>query len=95
LNFIYPFTNKWRQVWIGSFANGQQDFFYGEYKDGAMRFKFNQANGQNNPLKGRFTFYNEGSDQVRQCKETSADNGKTGQLYMISLINGYVWLNNF
>ncbi len=75
LNFIDPATNKWRQTWIGS--GDSQDFVNGEYKDGAMRFTFETTDPQGHKLIGRFVFYNEGPDQVRQFNETSADDGKT------------------
>jgi hypothetical protein len=77
LNFIDPATNMWRQCWIGSYPNGQQDFVNGEYKDGAMRFTFTSAGAKGNKIIGRFIFFNEGPDKVRQFNETSADDGKT------------------
>lgn len=77
LNFVDPLTGKWRQTWVGSYANGIQDFTNGEYKDGAMRFVFETANTQGNKIIGRFIFYNEKPGQVRQFNETSADGGKT------------------
>ncbi len=77
LNFVDPATNKWRQTWVGSYPNGIQDFVNGEYKDGAMRFTFVTANPQGHKLMGRFIFFNQGPNQVRQFNETSADEGKT------------------
>jgi len=77
LNFIDPGTNMWRQCWIGSYPNGQQDFVNGEYKDGAMRFTFTTTNPQGQKITGRFIFFNEGPDKVRQFNETSSDEGKT------------------
>ncbi len=77
INFIDPNTNKWKQSWSGSYANGNQEFVNGEYKDSAMRFEFETKNAQGNKIIGRFIFYNQGPDQVRQFNETSADNGKT------------------
>jgi hypothetical protein len=77
LNFIDGSTNMWRQCWIGSYPNGQQDFVNGEYKDGAMRFTFTTTNAQGQKVIGRFIFFNEGRDKVRQFNETSADDGKT------------------
>ena len=75
LNFIDPATNKWRQNWVG--AGDSQDFENGEYKDGTMRFTFETKDPQGHKLIGRFIFYNEGPNQVRQFNETSADDGKT------------------
>ena len=77
LNFIDPITGKWKQTWVGSYANGIQEFFEGEYKDGAMRFVFENINPQGRKVIGRFIFYNEKPGQVRQFNETSVDGGKT------------------
>ena len=77
LNFIDGNTNMWKQCWVGSYPNGQQDFVNGEYKDGAMRFIFNTTDAKGNKIIGRFIFFNEGPDKVRQFNETSADEGKT------------------
>ncbi len=76
LNFVDS-SHQWRQCWIGSYPNGQQDFVEGEYKDGAMRFTFTTTDAQGHKLIGRFIFFNEGPDKVRQFNETSADEGKT------------------
>ena len=77
IKFIDPETNKWKQSWAGSYANGVQEFINGVYKDSAMRFEYETKNAQGKKLIGRFIFYNEGADQVRQFNEISADDGKT------------------
>lgn len=77
INFIDPNTNKWKQSWAGSYANGIQEFNNGEYKDSAMRFEFQTKDVQGVKIIGRFIFYNQGANQVRQFNETSADEGKT------------------
>ncbi|MEO7291948.1 MAG: tetratricopeptide repeat protein, partial [Ginsengibacter sp.] len=77
LNFVDPITNKWKQVWVGSYANGIQDFINGEYKEGAMHFTFETRDAQGHKVIGRFIFYNQGANQVRQFNETSIDDGKT------------------
>jgi hypothetical protein len=77
LNYIDDSTSKWKQVWVGSYTNGKQDFVNGEYKDGAMRFTFITKDAQGRTVQGKFTFFNEGVNQVRQLNETSADGGKT------------------
>lgn len=77
INFIDPNTNKWKQSWAGSYANGNQEFVNGEYKDSAMRFDFETKDAQGNKIIGRFIFYNQGPNQVRQFNETSNDGGKT------------------
>jgi len=75
LNFVDPASGKWRQNWIG--AGDNQDFVNGQYTDKAMRFTFEKQGPQGKKLMGRFVFYNEGPNQVRQFNETSADEGKT------------------
>lgn len=77
INFIDPATNKWKQSWAGSYANGVQEFVNGEYKDSAMHFDFERKNAQGNKVTGRFIFYNQGPDRVRQFSESSNDDGKT------------------
>ncbi|HEY2727020.1 MAG TPA: tetratricopeptide repeat protein [Parafilimonas sp.] len=77
INFIDPNTNKWKQSWAGSYANGVQEFINGEYIDSAMRFEFESKDAQGNKIIGRFIFYNQGPNQVRQFNETSNDEGKT------------------
>ena len=79
MNFIDPATKKWEQVWVGSNGGGNEvgKFVNGEYKDSVMRFEFETTDAQNNKLIGRFSFFNQGPQQVRQLNETSADGGKT------------------
>lgn len=80
MNYVNPSTGKWEQLWIGSGGidiNNPQKFLNGEYKDGAMRFDFEQFDAQGKKQMGRFIFFNEGSDQVRQFNEVSSDEGKT------------------
>ena len=77
INFIDPVTNKWKQSWAGSYANGTQEFVNGEYKDGAMRFEYITKGLKGEKVIGRFIFYNQGPNQVRQFNEFSADEGKT------------------
>ena len=77
MNYIDDSTGKWKQVWVGSYPNGKQDFINGVYSDSAMRFIFTTRDAQGVINQGKFTFFNEGTNQVRQLSETSADNGKT------------------
>ncbi len=76
LNYLEA-DGRWKQCWIGSYPGGQQDFVAGEYRDSAMRFTFTTTDAQGHKLIGRFIFYNEGPDKVKQFNETSADDGKT------------------
>jgi hypothetical protein len=76
LNFIDPRTGRWRQVWMGS-GRGQNNYENGEYTDNAMRFTYERTDGQGNPVRGRFTFFNLGPNRVRQFQEQTRD----GQTY--------------
>jgi hypothetical protein len=80
MNYVNSATGKWEQLWIGSGGinvNNPQKFVNGVYADGAMRFDFEQVDRQGKKQIGRFIFFNEGPDQVRQFNEVSADGGKT------------------
>jgi tetratricopeptide (TPR) repeat protein len=77
MNFIDAATGKWQQVWVGAEGGPQHVFVNGEYRDSAMRFDFEQPGPNGKTQKGRFTFFNQGPDQVRQLNETSDDDGKT------------------
>lgn len=77
INFIDPNTNKWKQSWSGSYANGNQEFTNGEYRDSAMHFDFETKDAKGNKVPGHFIFYNQGPNQVRQFSESSPDSGKT------------------
>jgi hypothetical protein len=77
MNFIDAATGKWQQVWVGAEGGPQHIFVNGEYRDGAMHFDFEQTGAQGKKQKGRFTFFNQGPNQVRQLNETSDDEGKT------------------
>jgi hypothetical protein len=80
MNYVNPATGKWEQLWIGSGGlnnNNPQKFVDGEYRDNAMRFVFEQHGRSGNKQLGRFIFFNEGKDQVRQFNEVSDDQGKT------------------
>jgi tetratricopeptide (TPR) repeat protein len=80
MNYVNTSTGKWEQLWIGSGGmniNNPQKFINGVYSDGAMRFDFEQSNQQGQKQIGRFIFFNQGPDQVRQFNEVSSDGGKT------------------
>jgi len=79
MNFLDS-TGKWQQVWVGaSETRGPNIFVNGRYEDNAMRFDFIAQDQNARYVKGRFTFFNQGPNQVRQLQETSADDGKTWQ----------------
>jgi hypothetical protein len=80
MNYVNANTGKWEQFWLGSGGinpNNPQKFVNGEYRDGAMRFEFERLTPQGQKQIGRFIFFNEGPDQVRQFNEVSSDDGKT------------------
>jgi hypothetical protein len=80
MNYVNPVSGKWEQLWIGSGGintNNPQQFVNGEYTGGAMRFTFEQYSPQNQKQTGRFIFFNNGADEVRQFNEVSSDGGKT------------------
>ncbi|MGB8194379.1 MAG: tetratricopeptide repeat protein [Chitinophagaceae bacterium] len=80
MNYVNTQTKKWEQLWIGSGGgpNYVTRFWDGEYKDSVMQFIF-EASTPQGKLNGRFRFFNQGPNQVRQLSETSADGGKTWQ----------------
>jgi tetratricopeptide (TPR) repeat protein len=77
LNFVVPSTRKWRQVWMGS-GGGLTNFEEGEYRDGAMRFTYDNVTPRGR-LRGRFIFFNQGPNRVRQLQESTPDSGRTWQ----------------
>ncbi|MEO7982484.1 MAG: tetratricopeptide repeat protein [Bacteroidota bacterium] len=79
INYVDPASGKWEQDWVGSDGTGQHvsKFYNGEYKDSAMRFSFERTLPNGIRLIGKFIFFNQGADQVRQFNEVSQDGGKT------------------
>ena len=78
INYFDMNTGKWHQRWVASTLN-ITDFYDGEYKDGAMRFKWDVPNPNGGVLPGRLTFTNIENGKVRQHAEVSNDGGKTWQ----------------
>ncbi len=77
MNFIDKASGKWEQVWVGAEGGGEHIFTNGTYHDSAMHFDFEDSGKNGSKIKGRFTFFNEGPNKVRQLNETSDDAGKT------------------
>lgn len=75
-NWYDATTGKWTQMWIGS-GGGATQFSDGEYKEGAMRFKYSQTSPQGAIQTGNFIFFNLGPDKVRQYQDVTTDGGKT------------------
>jgi tetratricopeptide (TPR) repeat protein len=73
-NFYNPVTKRWHQSYMDN--NGGNYMMDGEYRDGALRYEgfIYSPQGQ---VPVHMTFFNLGSDKVRQTSETSADGGKT------------------
>jgi len=76
LNYFDPTSNKWQQKWAGS-GQDIQEFYDGEYTDGAMRFKWDGTNPDGTKFMGKLTFSNLPNGNVRQHSESSSDGGKT------------------
>lgn len=74
-NFYDSNLGKWRQVWVGS-GGGVLDFF-GEYREGQMRYAGETAGPNGAKVLQRLTFFNLAPDRVRQLWEQSTDGGKT------------------
>ena len=75
INFYNEQTQKWEQHWVGS-SGEYQKFENGEYTGDAMRFTFVRLNPDHTTSIGKFTFFNQGPNQVRQLSESSNDQGK-------------------
>jgi tetratricopeptide (TPR) repeat protein len=80
-NFYDPAKGKWEQDWVGGGGAGDRNqYTNGEYKDGAMHFKYEAVNAKGIRVLGNFIFYNIDKDTVRQYLELSTDGGKTYQV---------------
>jgi hypothetical protein len=71
LNRLDPATGTWRQTWVDD-QGDVIEFVDGHAGDGAMRFV---AHGEG--VERRLTFFDEGSDALRQLAEVSQDGGTT------------------
>ena len=78
INYFEPRSGKWNQKWAGS---GQDilEFYEGEYRDGAMRFKWDGVNPDGSKFMGKLTFTNVAPGKVIQHSQRSDDGGKTWQ----------------
>lgn len=73
MNFVDPATKKWKQVWVGSNGLNVNEFLNGTFKEGAMRFDFEEKRGDGKMQQVKFHFYNVNMDEVRQVHQTSED----------------------
>ncbi len=76
INYLDPNNGKWQQKWAGS-GQDVQEFYDGEYTDGAMRFKWDGRNPDGTTFMGKLTFTNMEPGKVRQHSQRSNDGGKT------------------
>ena len=75
-NYFDTTDNKWHQFWINQ--NAQKTTFEGRLVDGNMvYYSYDHVKDSSNPYLERLTFFNLGSDKVRQFDERSTDQGKT------------------
>ncbi|MEW6127959.1 MAG: tetratricopeptide repeat protein [Acidobacteriota bacterium] len=75
LNFYNPETHKWYQKWVGSGGNITE--FEGIYQDRKLLYESFKVNKDGSKVLTRMTFFDLGSDKVRQFWEQSTDEGKT------------------
>jgi hypothetical protein len=78
-NYYDPHMKRWRQVWVASSPGSHE--YVGDLRGGNMVFegKGHQRDGTSTLYK--MTFFNLGTDKVRQYIEQSTDGGKTWSTY--------------
>lgn len=75
-NYFDTTDNKWHQFWINQ--NAQKILFEGKLVGKDMAFySYDHVKDKKNPYLRRLTFFNLGSDKVRQFSEKSTDEGKS------------------
>lgn len=81
MNFVDPVSRKWKQVWVGSGGINATEFLNGEYRDGAMRFDFENTLAAGKKQLVRFHFYNLSKNEVRQLHQTSLNGSDWATTY--------------
>lgn len=81
MNFVDPISKKWKQVWVGSGGINVNEFLNGEYKEGAMRFEFEEKLTDGKTQMVKFHFYNINEKEVRQLHQTSHDGANWATTY--------------
>lgn len=76
MNYFNTKNNKWEQVYMG-ISGVPQNYYNGEYRDGAMRFDGDGVTKTGGKMLFHLSYFNQSKDQVRQLLEQSADEGKT------------------
>lgn len=74
-NFVDPGTGKWRQTWVD--AVGGKIEFTGGLEGKNMVFYSDGKDTSGTAFRRRLTFFNMGSDSVRQFSQRTVDEGKT------------------
>ena len=68
-------TGRWQQTWVDNSGNVLE--FFGEYRDGAMRFTGETKGRDGRVTLERLTFTKISDGRIRQLWEQSTDGGKT------------------
>jgi len=76
-NKYNAFQKRWEQYWVDQ--SGSTTHYLGHLENGNMVFLADSFDPTGKPAKLRMTFFNLGSDKVRQFGEISYDNGGTWQ----------------
>jgi hypothetical protein len=78
-NVYDPEKKRWQQTWVD--VTGRITEFYGALRGGNLHYSSESTttgpDGKGQHVLGRMTFFNLGSDRVRQLWEQSTDEGKT------------------
>ena len=64
INYFDPAEGKWRQDWLSS-THSIMHYYNGEYKDGAMNFRYEGMNRNGVKVLGNFRFYHVDQNTVR------------------------------
>ncbi len=78
LNSYNPVKKRWEQFWVDN--TGGVHHYLGQSRDGNLYYEAEglPSGGPGSPIaRVKMTFFNQGSDQVRQLGEQSTDEGKT------------------
>jgi hypothetical protein len=76
-NKFNPFEKRWEQYWVDQF--GSTTYYTGHLENGNMVFLSDSFDPSGKAAKLRLTFFNLGTEKVRQFGEMSYDNGATWQ----------------
>lgn len=74
-NLFHRDSSKWEQIWVDN--QGEMTRFEGEAKDGDIYYRAEVVGSDGKVTLRRMTFFQKGSDRVRQLGESSTDGGAT------------------